>query len=209
VLNAIKKKKRTTKMNEEQLPFFTADLHFGHLAMVERFGRPWATTKEHDEGIIANWNAVVPKSGRVYVLGDISFRGPAETIELFERLNGQIYIIKGNHDKVLDKAFVQAALNNKIVWIKDYYRLAVRDPETNLRQKIVLCHYPFLTWHGFGKGVWHAHGHSHGNLSANEKNDAKRHDVGVDVNNYTPVSYMQLKAIMATKSEVAQDHHGD
>jgi len=59
--------------------------------------RPFSSVEEHDETIIANWNKVVPKDAKVYVLGDIAQK--KIDIAKIGRLNGSRKIlIAGNHD---------------------------------------------------------------------------------------------------------------
>jgi calcineurin-like phosphoesterase family protein len=48
---------------------------------------------------------------------------------------------------------------------------------------LVLCHYPFRSWRGMGKGWVNLHGHSHGKL----KPQSRQFDVGVDVWGFRPV----------------------
>ena len=59
-------------------------------------------------------------------------------------------------------------------------------------QKIVLSHYPMADWQGMNHGSWHLHGHIHSSGGAynefNRKQGLLRHDVGVDANDYAPVS---------------------
>lgn len=56
--------------------------------------------------------------------------------------------------------------------------------------RLVLCHYPFRTWNGIGKGALNLHGHSHGRL----KPLPRQIDVGVDVWGFRPVTLAQLRA---------------
>lgn len=59
--------------------------------------RPFSSVEEHDETIIANWNKVVPKDAKVYVLGDVAQK--KSDIAKIGRLNGSRKIlIAGNHD---------------------------------------------------------------------------------------------------------------
>ena len=83
--------------------FVIADLHMGDFDMCnlkKEDGhplRPFSTVEEHDETIIANWNKVVPKDARVYVLGDVAQK--KSDIAKIGRLNGSRKIlISGNHD---------------------------------------------------------------------------------------------------------------
>lgn len=83
--------------------FLSADLHLGHRAMVEIIDdntgmklRPWETTEEMDEALIARWNAVVRPTDRVYLLGDVVMNRRA--LPTIGRLNGDKVLVKGNHD---------------------------------------------------------------------------------------------------------------
>lgn len=55
---------------------------------------------------------------------------------------------------------------------------------------LVLCHYPFRSWHGMDKGWLDLHGHSHGRM----KPQPRQFDVGVDVWDFRPVTLMQILA---------------
>ena len=54
-----------------------------------------------------------------------------------------------------------------------------------------LMHYPMLSWPKKERGSIQLHGHIHARMDYNEKNRAegiKRYDVGVDANDFYPVS---------------------
>jgi len=53
---------------------------------------------------------------------------------------------------------------------------------------LVLCHYPFRSWRGMGKGWVNLHGHSHGRL----KPLPRQFDVGVDVWGFRPVTLSEI-----------------
>ena len=83
--------------------FVIADLHMGDFDMCSLKKadghplRPFSSVEDHDETIIANWNKVVPKDARVYVLGDVAQK--KSDIAKIGRLNGSRKIlISGNHD---------------------------------------------------------------------------------------------------------------
>lgn len=42
--------------------FFTADHHFGHAGVLHMCKRPFADIAEHDDMLVASWNAVVGPS---------------------------------------------------------------------------------------------------------------------------------------------------
>jgi calcineurin-like phosphoesterase family protein len=60
---------------------------------------------------------------------------------------------------------------------------------------VVADHYPLLNWPKSHYGSWHVFGHIHkGTLPFAP---GKSYNVGVDVNNFYPVSFSQLRDIMA------------
>ena len=166
--------------------FFTADNHFGHKNAIKYCNRPFKDVNHMNEVMITQWNSVVQQNDHVYHLGDICFCDRINTSRILKRLNGKIYLIKGNHDKrVLKEGF-----RERFEWIKDYHELTVQED----KQLIVLCHYAFKVWKRSHFGSWHLYGHSHGNLPDDGK--SLSFDVGVDCNNFTPLSYQQVKKII-------------
>jgi calcineurin-like phosphoesterase family protein len=55
-------------------------------------------------------------------------------------------------------------------------------------RRLVLCHYPFRSWNGQGRGAINLHGHSHGRM----KPLPRQFDVGVDARDFRPVTLDQL-----------------
>lgn len=78
--------------------FFTSDTHFGHDREFLWGPRGFESAAAHDEALIANWNAVVGEDDDVYVLGDLMLGDNEYGKSCVERLNGHIYLIRGNHD---------------------------------------------------------------------------------------------------------------
>lgn len=139
--------------------FFISDLHLGHRMMASMRG--FESVWEHDEHIIEAWNEVVTNPDwEVYLLGDISFHKSSVAAHLFNRLNGRIHLIEGNHDK---KNLKSAYLKERFESIQDY--LEIRPGFTEGR--IILFHYPIMSWRGMWHGTWHLHGHCHGKLKNN------------------------------------------
>lgn len=184
--------------------WFTSDIHFGHQSMITYCNRPWKTADEMDDGIIRIWNNTVDNADRVYILGDLSMHNWNRSVEILDQLNGQKYLIAGNHDSKLIK---NSTFKSNFHWIKDLFTLKVKDPDAhNGRQLIVLCHYAMKIWNQSHHGAWHLHGHSHGSL--NENPNKKRIDVGFDVH-YRPVEYQEIKSMMVNRPEWKPvDHHG-
>lgn len=181
--------------------YFTSDHHFGHANIIRYSQRPFADVEEMNETLIANWNAVVGEHDLVYHLGDIFLTPLPAAKELRRRLNGRIYLVRGNHDKVAE------SMRDSFEWIKDIHEIKVADPEAEGgRQRIVLCHYAMRVWNKSHRGAWHLYGHSHGTLP--DDPNSLSFDAGVDCRSYTPLSYAQVKEIMAGKHFVPIDHHG-
>jgi calcineurin-like phosphoesterase family protein len=85
------------KFSGENL-FFTSDTHFFHEGIIKFCNRPFESVEEMNETLIRNWNETVPKDGTVFHLGDFAFGGWREWMSAYNRLNGKIYLILGNHD---------------------------------------------------------------------------------------------------------------
>lgn len=183
--------------------FFTSDSHYGHKNIIEYSNRPFKDVDEMDAILIKNWNSVVGYDDDVYHLGDFSLSSADRSLRILEQLNGNIYLIKGNHEKsVLEKSFTR----DKFKWIKDYYELTVEDLDAKGgRQVIVLLHYAMKVWNKSHKGSFHLFGHSHGSLP--DDVNSLSFDVGVDSHDYFPISYEQVKQIMSKKEFKPIDHH--
>ena len=137
--------------------FFTSDIHFGHENVIRFDERPFATVEEMDAELIRRWNAKVGKGDLVYVLGDFIWKTRNEDApSLIKSLNGQIILIKGNHDRFLHNAKAKAALAG----VKDYDDICVT-LEDGTKKRCILSHYfmPMYNSH-FYQGI-HLHGHSH------------------------------------------------
>ena len=163
--------------------WFTSDLHLGHRAAIGMCGRPFETVEEMNETLINNFNQCVKKDDTVYILGDISHRTPVvEVNQLISRLNGKKILCKGNHDKNYDQELFEGM----------YDFLEVNLDGTN----VSLMHYPMMSWPKSRYGSLHLHGHIHSKGDYNiEQRDTGilRYDVGIDANNYHPVSLEEIK----------------
>lgn len=186
--------------------WFTADPHFGHGNIIHHTGRPFIDADEMDETILRNWNAVLKPGDRLYILGDfVGQRRPAPLIQhYFDLINlspDAIVLVLGNHDneQATRKVF-------RHVYTRYEYRHVKLPGETH-RQRIVLDHYAMRVWNGSGKGTWHLYGHSHGNLE--DLKTMKSFDVGVDSHYFKLLSFDDVAWLMADKSFVPVDHHGE
>lgn len=161
-----------------------------------------------NEGLIANWNSCVLPEDDVYHTGDFMMGPASEWEKILKRLNGNIYLVKGNHDyKFVKQSYVQ----NRVVVIKRDLLLTIKDPLAlnGKSQRIVLHHFPKYVWEDGHKGVWHFHGHCHGSIDLKNR-ETTRIDIGVDseIGQYYPRSYSELKKVMKNRTYKVVDGHG-
>ena len=176
--------------------YFSSDHHFGHKKIIEYSNRPFKDVDEMDETMIQRWNEKVGPDDEVYHLGDVGLSSSGKLRKVLERLNGNIYLIKGNHEtSALD-------CHTRFEWIKDYYELTVNDPDMPRgEQLVILFHYALREWNASHWGTYHLYGHSHGSLP--DLKNSLSFDIGVDCHNFYPLSYAEVKAIMSKKEWVS------
>lgn len=178
--------------------WFTSDTHFGHKNIIRFCNRPWKTSEEMDEALITNWNSVVKPDDIVFHLGDFAFASNGGWKRIIQRLNGHIFLIVGNHDEVRYPGHQTFDLFEGVA-----SQMVLKiDGRT-----VYLNHYPFLCYGGAYKqdkyAVVQLYGHVHSGPH-NTGLDVDRlkltfpyqYDVGVDNNNYTPVSWEQIVKIL-------------
>lgn len=155
--------------------FLISDLHLGHKHILQQSQgmRPGRNVSEHNEWIVSQWNSVVTRHDVVYVLGDAVFG--TENFKYLERMNGQKFLVRGNHDK-----------HDLQMYLKYFQNI-----------------YGFRRFKGFWishapihpaslRGMFNVHGHIHkGSLP-----DLRYINVNVDVLNGIPIKLEKLYEIM-------------
>ena len=186
-----------TKISPEDLSktFWTSDSHFWHGNILKYCNRPFESVEAMNDALVANWNSVVGPDDHVYHLGDFCF-GNVEKWNWClepERLNGHIHLILGNHDP--ERVFRDGTLLERFDSI-DFQKIIIIEGWT-----VIMNHFPFLSFsNNFDHKVMQLFGHIHsgpgefGNvLPEGYKLQWNQYDVGVDNNNYTPVSWVQIR----------------
>lgn len=107
------------------------------------------TTDEMNEAIVRKWNEKVGFSDDVYILGDVSFAKGEVTKRFLDRMNGRLFLVRGNHEKDTDKL-------DRWEWVRDYYEGYFEEIKT------VMFHFPIQEWNKMHHGAFHLHGHVHG-----------------------------------------------
>lgn len=134
--------------------FYISDLHFGHKNILGYDGRPFFTVAEMDKALIDNWNSVVKNGDTVYVLGDVSWYNKEDQKNIVNQLNGFKILIYGNHDY---------NSYHKDGFDAHYDYLEINDNG----RKVVLCHYPIVSFNGMYRGWYHLYGHVHNTADDN------------------------------------------
>lgn len=158
--------------------WFTADEHYNHARIIEYCKRPFASVEAMNEWLINSHNMCVGPGDITVHVGDFGFfRRASEAQQVIRRLNGSHILLKGSHDGWMPSSA-------KHMWRKTIDGIL-----------ITACHYALRTWEGAHRGAWDLYGHSHGTLPP----CGKQWDVGVDNNDFRPVSLEELKNIMDRK----------
>ena len=171
--------------------WFTADEHYFHDNIRISCKRPFDSEIEMNEKLIYNHNYVVSKNDVVVHGGDFTMKNKDYANTILARLNGHHIFVKGNHDYWLGK-------NARHIWEKSI----------NFRGKkyfIVVCHYAMRSWSRSCHGSYQLHGHSHGTLPP----VGLQHDIGVDNNEYFPVSLSRIVDIMENRKRKLKNRYTD
>lgn len=159
--------------------FFTADEHYGHRNIIEYCNRPFESVEDMDKWLIENHNSIVKPDDVVVHAGDFTLKGMAEAMLYRDRLNGNHIFLRGSHDR----------------WTNDFtphiWEKAIEG------HYIVVCHYAMRVWPRSHYNSIQLYGHSHGRLQP----IGKQWDIGVDNNNFYPVSMKKLKEIMKERPD--------
>lgn len=169
--------------------YLTSDTHFFHDNIRKYCDRKFQSVYEMNDVLISNWNSVVKSDDEVYHLGDVAFGNPVEVQKILNKLNGKIYLVRGNHEKTI----LGSKCINRFEWVKDMYQFEYKSIVDEKTYFFVLCHFPFLTWNRSHKGSICGFGHQHNKIN---NPTVRRYDVGVDANDYTPISIEKLIEIM-------------
>lgn len=96
---------------------------------------------------------------------------------MFDRLPGRKHLVCGNHDDEWVK--------RQLPWssVQDIIEIAADG------RRLVLCHYPMVTWNGARDGAIHLFGHVH----TNWRGAGGQVNVGVDVWDFRPVTVAEAE----------------
>lgn len=198
--------------------YFTSDWHVGHANIIKFSNRPFRDVDHMHRVLVNNYNASVRINDVCYFLGDMGMHQGEAIKEIMKQLNGTKILIMGNHDKkgrqfwyecgfsaVMYSSSLRIAKNTVTmthcplygVWRENTLGMRGIDPDNP------------PNWHGEEKqyqngfaikddGQFHLHGHIHSpNSGKSVKILDRQYDVGVDANNYRPVSMSTIESWIA------------
>lgn len=183
--------------------WFTSDVHFFHKNIIKYCNRPFLSVEDMNEALINNWNAVVAPEDNVYSLGDFAMGKIGKIKEVISQLNGNLYMITGNHDEEIIKNSESLIKEGFVKEITPYKEINVNG------QFICLFHYGCRVWNKSHRGSWLLYGHSHDSLPPLGKSV----DVGVDSTPifgkalYRPFSFYEIRDFMNRRNTHEADHH--
>lgn len=193
--------------------FFTSDSHYGHARIIELAGRPFKDVQEMNEELVRRWNETVSPKDTVFHLGDVALGPIRDSLEYIRRLNGDIRLIIGNHDRNFRLGKRSGGLEPE-EWDAEYvsYGFKAISPASAFVSDgvgFMLSHFPYDgDSHGEDrhaaarlpdKGYPLIHGHTHSTgdpLSFSAKGTRQIH-VGVDAWDYRPVSEAEVLEVLS------------
>jgi len=178
--------------------FFTADEHYFHknIILPTYSNRPFSDVISMNEGIIGRHNEIVSSNDVTVHAGDICFGAPKRLLEILRQLNGKHILLMGSHDRALKQIVKKENYAEREY--EDLFTYSGRRLEIGIRNKfLVIDHYCLRTWARSHYNSWHLYGHSHGRLEP----IGKSWDIGVDNNNYYPVSFDLICEIMSERPD--------
>ena len=182
--------------------FFTSDTHFNHSNIMKLCNRPWYSVDDMNDYMIERWNSVTDKDSLIFHLGDFSWGN--KWMPILNRLNGRKILIMGNHDFKNKDSY---AFEHGFEYVTQQMTIKIE------HRKVILNHYPLLCYGGTYRKdedkVYQLFGHVHSGPYSENGLDNKRlinlfstqYDVGVDNNEFRPISWSQVNGIIQKQIE--------
>lgn len=206
--------------NKRKPIYFSSDLHISHHNVLKYSNRPFKNVDEMKAKLIKRFNSTIPENGVCYFIGDMGLGKFDDIKDFISQLNFDCILVVGNHDKGYNsmydcgfKAVVHGLtmnIANELVTISHCPLTgAYRENTKNMRGHTIGEH-----WHKEVKnskysvqdnGQFHLSGHIHSSNSSlnSRKTLIRQYDVGIDANNYAPVSLGTIESWIAkTKKKI-------
>lgn len=191
--------------------WLTADTHFGHKRIGELAGRLHVDVHEGDALLKARWVERVHAGDEVYILGDLAMGDFRQSLELVASLPGRKRLIPGNHDRV--HPVYKGSPAKRSEWRTAYEEAGLEvlalEAELDLGGGLIVraSHFPYegdhsehdrhVDWRPVDDGRWLVHGHVHELWKVKDR----MVNVGVDVWDYAPVSFDEVRSLIIEEEE--------
>jgi calcineurin-like phosphoesterase family protein len=109
--------------------YVVSDTHFGHENIIEYCDRPFDTVEEMDTVLIEQWNETVEPTDTVLHLGDLAFWQSDGATSYSDALDGQLTVLRGNHDEFDADAMPFMTLESAVVHHGKYRFFCTHRPE--------------------------------------------------------------------------------
>lgn len=165
--------------------FFIADTHFGDENIIRYENRPFVRASEMDSFLIKKWNETVSADDKVFLIGDFSSYGFEKSREICQCLNGEKFIVMGNHDTENEQYYRDCGFSEAIRYPIVYENFWI------------LSHEPLY----INKNMPYANifGHVHGNPIYSDFSE-QSFCVSVERIEYRPISFSEIKRCIQERS---------
>lgn len=158
--------------------FFIADTHFGDSNIIIYENRPFSSVDDMNSILVKNWNDTVSENDTVFFLGDLSFCNKEKTAEICHSLNGEKFLVMGNHDTENEQFYYECGFSGVSRYPIIYNNFWI------------LSHEPLY----INKNMPYANifGHVHGNPIYKDVSE-RSFCVSVERINYTPIEISEIQ----------------
>jgi len=191
--------------------WITSDPHWGHIQILQyepkRQGVLGSTIEEHDEALFKRINSKVKPDDILIIIGDFSLSSGTAVRNYRARINCKnVQLVLGNHDKHTQSYYHSAGFS--VVCYEMTLKIA--------KEYVRIRHHPYrkpwwktiFPWQykerdrrkrPVDRGGFLLHGHSHSRQATRVL--GRRINVGVDMNNYYPLSMKDIEKIISQIKE--------
>ncbi|MDE6520366.1 MAG: metallophosphoesterase [Ruminococcus sp.] len=158
--------------------FLIADTHFSDSNIIIYENRPFSSVSDMDSMLVKNWNDTVSENDTVFLLGDLSFCNKEKTAEICHSLNGEKFLVMGNHDTENEQFYYECGFSGVSRYPIIYNNFWI------------LSHEPLY----INKNMPYANifGHVHGNPIYKDVSE-RSFCVSVERINYTPIEISEIQ----------------
>ena len=156
-----------------------SDPHFNHANVIKYCDRPFDDVEEMNKTIVRFNNDVARSFGENYkllILGDYGFGRYDSLKRWYDKMNGEVYLLMGNHDYRVKKA-VRKLFGERL--IRKSFKMEV------CGMQVLFSHRPVEDFEGCDLNV-------HGHIHEKKMDDDRYINVCVERTNYMPFNLVDL-----------------